>query len=826
MWYRLTQASKTLSLRTKLLGLVLALVALPLISVDLIVLNLFKQSSLEQAANQLQRTAETYDNLLSSTVERQRRRIREMASQPQLRELLLQRADGETVDDGIKDWADEQLDPLAIPDFNKQDYFNFDLDLIEITATQKEDYKVIVNTDQIGYEKPKPLLLPQSTILDGLDSSLVVDPGFILCTSIRIIAGSRQLGVLTVGNNLDNQNMRLCSRMTGASLAIVHQGGVYANSSDSFDFHKWTVERLSRLQAELKFEEDERTVSGGIHQVGEKKYRLLLHPLSIQGKSGRGVLVLGIETKPIDDRIKEVQRAIFLITLVSALISMLFATKLINRVVLAPLGALLRGTQRVAEGNLEHRIPYGSEDEIGGLARDFNIMTQRLQELYNTLEQLVHDRTAALRQSLAEAEEAQRELERRDILTRAYSEFLSLLNTNDLEMLEKSGLRTLVNHGDAGLGLLMLRRENRSSLRVRVLKDATLKPLIQPLTRTGGMMDKAFDSKGMFQEKLTDSYLANHELVKGTDLWALSFPLRVRDHDLGSLLLITPSQTSHDISVFLNNASRQFSVALSNAAAVEQIKQQSMQLERINLELQRADKMKSEFLASMSHELRTPMNAILGFSQVLVGGMLGELNKEQKDTISRVHKCGSDLLALINSILDLSQIEAGKMKLNLESVSIAQVVHGALATVEPLLSDKSLELESSIAENMPVILADPAKLDQIMINLLGNAIKFTQSGKISISVRARQIDGFYIPEGWVGLSVRDSGIGIPSERQKEIFDRFTQVDGSDSKMYRGTGLGLSITRKLVELHGGMISVTSTPGRGSVFTVALPSHPPY
>ena len=246
----------------------------------------------------------------------------------------------------------------------------------------------------------------------------------------------------------------------------------------------------------------------------------------------------------------------------------------------------------------------------------------------------------------------------------------------------------------------------------------------------------------------------------------------------------------------------------------DKVSQRTSELQSANQELARANKLKSEFLANVSHELRTPLSAIIGFSQILLDGIDGPVNEEQLQDITQVNKSGQSLLSLINQILDLSKIEAGKMELSLERVELPMLISAVLDSISPLAQEKGLRIDTRFPPGLPAVEGDAARLKQILINLLSNAVKFTDRGHIEVIAQ---------PSGrMVRIAVKDTGIGISREAQKLIFDEFVQGDGSSTRRHGGTGLGLSIVRKLVEMHGGAITVISEPGMGSTFTFTVPA----
>ena len=254
-------------------------------------------------------------------------------------------------------------------------------------------------------------------------------------------------------------------------------------------------------------------------------------------------------------------------------------------------------------------------------------------------------------------------------------------------------------------------------------------------------------------------------------------------------------------------------------SATADLAEQNARLQWQSQEVERANRLKSEFLASMSHELRTPINALIGYSALLIDGVLGEINERQRDALQRGRAAAEHLLALINDILDLAKIEAGKMPLHLEEVELRDVISEVSQQIEPMLRKKQLEFIVDISTDCPALYTDRTKVRQVLLNLLSNAVKFTNRGRVSVIARCAQSD-----DG-VQIDVVDSGIGIQDRDLQAIWEDFRQVDQSRTREYGGTGLGLSITRKLLDRLGGKANVRSTYGEGSVFSVTLPLRTP-
>ena len=251
-------------------------------------------------------------------------------------------------------------------------------------------------------------------------------------------------------------------------------------------------------------------------------------------------------------------------------------------------------------------------------------------------------------------------------------------------------------------------------------------------------------------------------------------------------------------------------IAIQNARLFREIQEKSRQLEI-------ADKHKSEFLANMSHELRTPLNAIIGFSEVLIERMFGELNEKQDDYLKDIHSSGKHLLSLINDILDLSKIEAGRMELDIASFDAASALSNAMTLVRERAQRHGITLGLATDPQLGEIRADERKFKQILLNLLSNAVKFTPDGG-RVDVRARFNGGMF------EVSVQDTGIGIAKQDQEAVFEEFRQVGRDYTNKQEGTGLGLALTKRFVELHGGTIRLESEPGKGSIFTFTVPSQP--
>ncbi len=292
----------------------------------------------------------------------------------------------------------------------------------------------------------------------------------------------------------------------------------------------------------------------------------------------------------------------------------------------------------------------------------------------------------------------------------------------------------------------------------------------------------------------------------------VAVPLVAGDKVLGVLDVQDnqPDRFSQSDLNILSTLAGQIAIALQNAAFVKEIQQTTERLREV-------DRLKSEFLASMSHELRTPLNSIIGFAEVLLMGISGELPPDTLEDVQAIYDNGQHLLRIINDVLDLAKIEAGTLALNPEPIQVTPLLEEVKTNNAGLLVNKPVEMVIETETDLPEIQVDPLRLNQILNNLVSNAVKFTEKGTITLSA--------FCDDGWLCITVQDTGIGIRESDLDKIFERFRQADGSSARRAEGTGLGLAITRHLVHMHGGSVSVHSQVGQGSTFTVRLPLQRP-
>jgi signal transduction histidine kinase len=291
----------------------------------------------------------------------------------------------------------------------------------------------------------------------------------------------------------------------------------------------------------------------------------------------------------------------------------------------------------------------------------------------------------------------------------------------------------------------------------------------------------------------------------------LIVPLVSKDRIVGALVIRRkqPGKFPKSTIQLLQTFAAQSVLAIQNARLFREIEDKSRQL-------QLASENKSQFVSSMSHELRTPLNAIIGLTDMLVTNAARFGTEKAQEPLQRVNRAGTHLLGLINQVLDLSKIEAGKLELNPQTVQLAPLINDVISTAGQLAEQNKNRLVVDAQENLGALTVDPMRLRQILLNLLSNACKFTKAGEVKLAVR-KVSNG----SSFVEFAVSDTGIGMTPEQQAKLFEEFSQADAATAQNFGGTGLGLAISRKLARMMGGDVTVTSEPGKGSIFTVRLP-----
>jgi signal transduction histidine kinase/HAMP domain-containing protein len=519
-----------------------------------------------------------------------------------------------------------------------------------------------------------------------------------------------------------------------------------------------------------------------------------------------GVARLGLSHKPAQKKLDEILRWGIYLSLIILAFGALFALVLAHRISL-PILALARGADEIRRGNLGYQLHLKRADELGLLAESFNRMSSKLKQTVDSLAHLnrnlegeVGRRTAALCQS---------------------RDFISLLNAPlQLTKLLDTALDALMRFLGARAGCVFLHTGN-GEFELVVVQGADEKTFLQ----TSNFQDQSLlqETARLRHSLVLRHFSADHPLIRAcpTVSAILSTPVQFREK-LEAILLVGLTGPPQDDQVdFISHASSQLAIAVANARAYLAAERLAHELERRNVallqqrdQLQEVNRLKSEFVANISHELRTPLNAIIGYAELLGDEIYGEVNSEQSQSLDGITESATNLQILIDQILDLSKLEAGKMSISLQEVELNTLIQEVVDFTAPLVKDRSYVVTAHLFPRPLTVTTDPGKVRQILINLLGNAIKFTAEGGVTVAIQSNQ-------GGDVQIKVRDTGIGIRSEYLEVIFDEFRQVDGSSTRMHGGSGLGLAISKKFAHLLGGDIQAASTYGKGSCFTLLLP-----
>ena len=490
------------------------------------------------------------------------------------------------------------------------------------------------------------------------------------------------------------------------------------------------------------------------------------------------------------------------ILLMAALSFAFLAGLVLARRMVGPIQALRAGAARIGSGDLGQRISVKTGDELEGLADQFNDMAGRLQESYADLEKKVEIRTHELAQSVAEL--------------RALGEVSQAVNsTLDINEVLNTIVTKAVQLSDTDAGAIYEYDETKGEFGLRStygMDDDLIAAIKERHVHIGDAgIGHAAAQRAPLQIADVQKEPASEvlDVVVRAGFRALLFvPLLGAERIVGALVVRRrrPGEFSKQTIDLVQTFAAQSVLAIQNARLFQEIGDKSRQLEV-------ASQHKSQFLANMSHELRTPLNAILGYTELILDDIYGETPAKMRGVLERVQRNGKHLLGLINDVLDLSKIEAGQLTLALADYSLKDVVHSVFVAVESLADEKKLALRIEVPNNLPTGRGDERRLTQVLLNLVGNAIKFTDQGEVAI--KASATNGAYT------LPVCDTGPGIAPGDQAKIFEEFQQADSSATKKKGGTGLGLSIARRIIELHGGKIWVESEIGKGATFSINLP-----
>ena len=491
-----------------------------------------------------------------------------------------------------------------------------------------------------------------------------------------------------------------------------------------------------------------------------------------------------------------------------------------------PIQILSALTEKVGKGDYDVAIPIHRSDEIGQLAQSFSSMVSSLKELRRK----EAEQSEAMRGINSQLQKTNEELVW-EVAERQRAEQKVLHQNRQLEVLYEidSAISSTLDRRVL-LDLLFDKIESLlpyAALTVRLLNDETkqLEPIsarnIDVQEWAKGLESRtAITGQGFSQEVIqkktplvienvqTDPRCWNRELFRKNGLVSyIGLPLSTEGKILGVLGFYLQEQHSFpkEEVEFLSTLAGQVAIGINNAQLYEKIKKQASELEEAN-------QAKDEFLSVMSHELRTPLNVITGYAEVLSQGVLGEIQREQLHAVKTISFQSRELLRMINEILQVGSIEAGKVKATCREVNISDFLEEVKSGYE-ILSKKEILLEWNVPSRLPIVRTDGEKLKHVLQNLINNALKFTENGSVTVSAECSS--------EFIEFQVKDTGIGMPQDMLPSIFQMFRQLDSSSTRSYGGSGVGLYIVKKFVDLLGGKIEVESTLGEGSTFTVTLP-----
>ena len=505
--------------------------------------------------------------------------------------------------------------------------------------------------------------------------------------------------------------------------------------------------------------------------------------------------------------------ALLILIIAAIWLTSIFITR---RYISSPLLKLQESASMIARGDLDTFVDKSSSDEIGTLAQHLDVMRRSIKRLF-----------AELRESKGKLEEYSRTLKQQvEVRTRKLARSVEELkalgevsqavsSTLDLEMvltnivrhavqLSKTDTGTIYEFDEAeGVFLPSVNYGERAEY-VEALRESRLR--VGDRTVIGQAALKRAPDQVPDLADVPDYPLPYVQQAGYRALLAL--PLLREDRLIGGLVVRRKAAGEFPIPVvdLLQTFAAQSVLAIHNARLFREIEQKGRELESANQH-------KSEFLANMSHELRTPLNAILGYTELILDNIYGDVPEKIQEVLERLEKNGRHLLNLINDVLDLSKIEAGQLTLSLNEYSMGDVIQTVSTSVEALAAEKGLDLKVEVSKDLTIGKGDEQRIAQVILNLVGNAIKFTDEGEVKIEATLSK-ETFLV-------SVHDTGPGVKDADQQKIFDEFQQADGSSTRKKGGTGLGLSISKKIIDMHGGRIWVESTLGKGSIFRFTLP-----
>ena len=477
----------------------------------------------------------------------------------------------------------------------------------------------------------------------------------------------------------------------------------------------------------------------------------------------------------------------------------------VSKKITRPIQELRQDVATIGAGNLEHRTRITTGDEIEELAGEFNKMTDALQNSYATLEQQVDQRTKEISALYGVTTAVNQSLALQDILDAVIAKITDIFRFESTR--------------------IFLFSDDREQLELRASYEESQENAtgVRTFKRGQGVIGRVAESGEamVFEDISTDPHYAVLSSSKATSNANLRFfavfPIKTQSHVFGVILFNarSPRKLTSDETRLLKSMSEHLALAFEKATLFRQSEMRSQQLSVMNEELQEANRAKSEFIAAMSHELRTPLNVIMGNAELTGDGFFGDINPEQKKSMSQIRHHSQFLLKLVNDVLALARLDAKKMSVEPETINIDEVLAHAQSQIEQLNRNNRLQVSWDVDPELPAIVTDVTKLEEILQNLIGNAFKFTPRGRIHLRVRnIKELER-------IEFSVADTGIGIEPRDMARIFTAFEQIKEAHTGDFNGVGLGLNIVKKYLELMHGDIRVESEPGEGSTFVFSVP-----
>jgi len=470
----------------------------------------------------------------------------------------------------------------------------------------------------------------------------------------------------------------------------------------------------------------------------------------------------------------------------------------------------------IGSGNFTARSEEKKGDSIGNLSVAVNEMAGHIQ---NSVEKL-RSQQREVEKNRQRLETKNKQLSVEYERQGSFGTFLAEINTVDMNRLTSKGLEYLISLSGSVLGQLYVIDKSTGCLfkiSEHGIDKNALKELV-PLDPETGLPGEAYrQDRWIVLDKIDKGAIPKVNIgFTKADLCSVSaIPITFQGEGLG-VVVLAGLQTIHtELRQNIKNSIDALGSALNNSYTYIQVQQQAKKLEYANEELLEADRMRSEFVANMSHELRTPLNSIIGFSSILLKNSAKVLGQKELNFSEKIHRNGKHLLGLINDILDLSKIEAGRMDIEIRSSELSPLLHDIVDMLHTQAEVKHLGLYLELPEHLPKVKTDIEKLRQVLINIIGNAIKFTEKGNVTIRCQ-------WLMGGEIEIAVIDTGVGIAKNKLDSIFQPFKQADSSTTRKFGGTGLGLTISKNIMELLGGEIGVESVEGAGSTFFIRLPA----